>query len=55
MYKFQKRFCEVKKFIYFFNKYREEGFATAMISTKEIALEMNIEPEFRKKRVIYRK
>jgi len=26
-----------------------------MISPKEIALEMNIEPEFRKKRVIYRK
>ncbi|KAG5568160.1 hypothetical protein H5410_064825, partial [Solanum commersonii] len=32
-----------------------KGFASAMILAKEIALEMNIEPEFRKKRVIYRK
>ncbi|KAG5605443.1 hypothetical protein H5410_026935, partial [Solanum commersonii] len=28
----------------------EEGFTSAMISAKEIASEMNIEPEFRKKR-----
>ncbi|KAG5621095.1 hypothetical protein H5410_006313 [Solanum commersonii] len=33
----------------------EEGFTSAMILAKEIALEMNIEPIFRKKRVIYRK
>ncbi|XP_059277622.1 uncharacterized protein LOC132031704 [Lycium ferocissimum] len=38
-----------------FFKYKEEGFAIAMISAKEIASEMNIEPEFRKKRVIFRK
>ncbi|KAK4724573.1 hypothetical protein R3W88_027352 [Solanum pinnatisectum] len=39
----------------FFKTYREEEFTSAMILAKEIALEMNIEPVFRKKRVIYRK
>ncbi|XP_070014487.1 uncharacterized protein [Nicotiana sylvestris] len=46
---------QLKGLISFFNKYREERFATAMISAKEIAFEMNIEPEFRKKHVISRK
>ena len=34
----------------FFVKYREHGFASAMISATEIALEMEIEPIFREKR-----
>ncbi|XP_070052329.1 uncharacterized protein [Nicotiana tomentosiformis] len=46
---------QLKGLISFFNKYREEKFVTAMISAKEIAFEMNIESEFRKKRVISRK
>ncbi|XP_075091514.1 uncharacterized protein LOC142171720 [Nicotiana tabacum] len=46
---------QLKGLISFFNKYREEGFVTAMISAKEIAFEMNIESEFRKKRLISRK
>ncbi|XP_070040246.1 uncharacterized protein [Nicotiana tomentosiformis] len=46
---------QLKGLISFFNKYREEGFVTAMIYAKEIAFEMNIESEFRKKRVISRK
>ena len=40
---------QIKGLVSFFKTYREEGFTTAMISAKEIALEMNIEPEFRKK------
>ncbi|KAF3656865.1 hypothetical protein FXO38_13937, partial [Capsicum annuum] len=46
---------QLRGLVSFFKKYREEGFTTAMIAAKEIALEMNIEPEFRSKRVIYRK
>ncbi|KAG5587337.1 hypothetical protein H5410_047771 [Solanum commersonii] len=39
----------------FMDLVKEEGFTNTMISAKEIALEMNIELIFRKKRVIYRK
>ncbi|KAK4710448.1 hypothetical protein R3W88_004961 [Solanum pinnatisectum] len=46
---------QLRGLVSFFKTYREEGFTSAMISAKEIALEMNIEPVFRKKRVIYRK
>ncbi|XP_070052794.1 uncharacterized protein [Nicotiana tomentosiformis] len=46
---------QLRGLISFFKKYREEGLATAMISAKEIAYKLNIEPEFRNKRVIYRK
>ncbi|KAK4738398.1 hypothetical protein R3W88_002095 [Solanum pinnatisectum] len=46
---------QLRGLVSFFKTYREKGFTSAMISAKEIALEMNIEPVFRKKRVIYRK
>ncbi|XVF56890.1 hypothetical protein PTKIN_Ptkin06aG0156900 [Pterospermum kingtungense] len=38
--------------ISYFEKFRESGFTSAMISAKEIAKEMEIEPIFREKRVI---
>ncbi|KAK4726404.1 hypothetical protein R3W88_031321 [Solanum pinnatisectum] len=40
---------QLRGLVSFFKTYREEGFTSAMISAKEIALEMNIEPVFRKK------
>jgi len=46
---------QLRGLISFFKKYREEGFVSAMISAKEISYEMNIEPEFRKKRIAFRK
>jgi len=46
---------QLRGLISFFKKYREERFVSAMISAKEIAYEMNIEPEFRKKRIAFRK
>jgi hypothetical protein len=39
----------------FFEKYRENGFENALISAKEIAFEMDIEPKFREKRISRRK
>jgi len=53
MYKFKKGYVKWESLISFFNKYGEEGFATAMISATKTVLEMNIEPESRKKHVIY--
>ncbi|KAG5600476.1 hypothetical protein H5410_031846 [Solanum commersonii] len=46
---------QLRGLISFFKKYREEGFVSAMISAKEIAYEMNIELEVRKKRIAFRK
>ena len=46
---------QLKGFISFFKKYRENGFESAMISSKENALAMKIEPIFREKRVINKK
>jgi hypothetical protein len=39
----------------FFRKYRETGFSKALEAAKEIAIEMDIHPEFRPKRKITRK
>ena len=46
---------QLKGFISFLESYRENGFYSALISSKEIALEMEIEPVFREKRKIFRK
>ncbi|KAH7650683.1 Ribonuclease H-like protein [Dioscorea alata] len=40
---------QIKGLISFSKNYREEGFANVMVSTNEIAFEMNIESEFRDK------
>ncbi|KAM0064023.1 putative ribonuclease H-like superfamily [Helianthus debilis subsp. tardiflorus] len=40
--------------VYYFKKYRDEGFEKAMITAKELALKMGIEPSFREKRIIQR-
>lgn len=45
---------QLKGLICFFEKYREEGFENAIIAAKEIAIEMNVEPKFREKRIIRR-
>ena len=41
--------------ISFFFKYREDRFISAMISPKEIAIKMEIEPIFHEKCIIHRK
>ncbi|PWZ06423.1 hypothetical protein Zm00014a_017897 [Zea mays] len=41
--------------IYFFKNYREIGFLEALQTTKDIALEMDIDTSFRKRREIKRK
>ena len=46
--------AQLNGLISFFEKYRESGFIDAMISTKEIASEMEIEPKFQERRVIRR-
>ena len=46
---------QLKGRIYFLESYRENGFYSALISSKEIALEMEIEQVFREKRKIFRK
>ncbi|KAK4593670.1 hypothetical protein RGQ29_017677 [Quercus rubra] len=46
---------QLKGLISFFKKYREDGFTSAMISSKEIAIKMEIEPMFHEKRIIRRK
>ena len=46
---------KLKGLISFFEKYREDGFENAIISAKEIATEMDIEPKFREKCIIRRK
>ncbi|KAF5797875.1 putative transcription factor and/or regulators TTF-type(Zn) family [Helianthus annuus] len=38
----------------YFENYRENGFENAIIDAKEIALEMDVEPMFREKRIIHR-
>ena len=46
---------QLKGLISFFENYRENGLVSAMISAKEIACAMEIEPKFNEKRVICRK
>ncbi|KAK4591761.1 hypothetical protein RGQ29_016274 [Quercus rubra] len=46
---------QLKGLISFFKKYREDGFTSAVISSKEIAIKMEIEPIFHEKRIIRRK
>ena len=46
---------QLKGLLTYFKNYRENGFTCAMISAKEIANEMDVEPKFREKRVIRRK
>ena len=46
---------QLKGLLSFFEKYRENGFENALISTKEIAFEMDIEPKFHEKRISRRK
>ena len=46
---------QLKGLISFFKKYRKDGFTSAMISSKEIAIKMEIEPIFHEKRIIRRK
>ncbi|XP_021979362.1 zinc finger MYM-type protein 1-like [Helianthus annuus] len=40
--------------IYYFKKFRDEGFEKAMSTAKELDLKMGIEPSFREKRIIQR-
>jgi hypothetical protein len=40
---------KLKGLISFFKKYRENGFENAIISAKEISIEMDIKPMFREK------
>ena len=46
---------QLKGLVSFFEKYRKNGFTYAMITTKEVAKEMEIKPKFCEKRVIRRK
>jgi len=46
---------QLKGLLSFFEKYRENGFENALISSKEIAFKMNIETKFREKRIRQRK
>ncbi|XP_048539125.1 zinc finger MYM-type protein 1-like [Triticum urartu] len=46
---------QVQGLITFFNGYRDTGFCNALETTKEIALEMEIDPTFRQKHQIKRK
>jgi hypothetical protein len=46
---------QLKSLISYFKTYRENGFASTMISSKEIATIMEIEPVFRERRVSRRK
>ncbi|KAL0006371.1 hypothetical protein SO802_013932 [Lithocarpus litseifolius] len=46
---------QLKGLISYFKEYRENGFTSTMNSSKKIALEMEIEPVFREKRIIHRK
>ena len=45
----------LKALIFFFETYRETGFKSDKIITKEIVAQMKIEPTFCEKRIIYRK
>ena len=46
---------QLKGLISFLKKYREDGFTSAMISSKKIATKMEIEPIFCEKRIIHKK
>ena len=46
---------QLEGLISYFNGYRENGFISAMNSSKKIALEMEIEPVFHEKYIIHRK
>ncbi|XP_050133090.1 uncharacterized protein LOC126609131 [Malus sylvestris] len=46
---------QVQGLIAYFEKYRETGFAEAMINAKKLAIEMEIDPVFPKKRQVRRK
>ncbi|KAH1249266.1 hypothetical protein GmHk_05G012662 [Glycine max] len=46
---------QLKGLLSFFEKHRENGYENALISTKEIAFEMDIEPKFYEKRINRRK
>ena len=46
---------QLKGLISFFKKYRNDGFTSAMISSKEIAIKMEIESIFHEKRIIRKK
>ena len=46
---------QLKGLISYFKEYTENGFASAMNSSKKIALEMKIEHVFREKRIIHKK
>ena len=46
---------QLKSLLSFFKKYRENGFTSAMISSKEITSQMDIEPKFHDKRIIHRR
>ena len=46
---------QLEGLISYFKGYRENGFTSAMNSSKKIALEMEIEPVFREKHIIHRK
>jgi len=46
---------QLKGLISFFEKYREDWFENAIISAKEIGIEIDIEPKLSEKCVIHRK
>ena len=46
---------QLKGLISYFKEYRENGFTSAMNSSKKIALEIEIEPVFCEKRIIHKK
>ena len=46
---------KIEDLVSFFKTYRETGFSKALESAKEIAIEMNIDPVFVRKREIIRK
>ncbi|KAL6509341.1 hypothetical protein OROGR_022651 [Orobanche gracilis] len=46
--------ASLKELVSFFEKYRENGFTSAMVDVKELAIEMDIEPVFSIKRRIKR-
>ena len=45
----------IKRTYFIFEKYRENGFTSVLINTKEIATEMKIDVVFRNKRQLRRK
>ena len=45
---------QLKGLLHYLKTYRENGFVYALSSSKELAIEMKIEPTFREKRIIRR-